>query len=355
LLAVGLAIGLVAAIMAAPSIVNALSTVDGAEVGSRRLLLLRNTLPLVRDYLFIGAGLGNYEMIYSTYVLLLHVGFIDHSHNLFLNVAVEQGLVALLSLVWMWVIFVWAVGRAMLSRRSRRGRRALFAAALSLTIILVHGLVDGALYGSRGALLLFVPLAFAVPFARARHRGKVAAAAPGASLGLRVAVPLGICALLLAALVGRHTILSLVFSNLGAVHQGRAELGVYSWPEWPIQDEVRRTVDLDKPIAEFEQALALDPGNPTANRRLAMIELARGEYDDALRHLQAGYAAEPNSETMRQLLGEALIATGRLEEGQALWAGVGNDLNQLDLRAFWYGHIQDAERAAWVREAAEGR
>ena len=36
----------------------------------------------------------------------LHVGFIIHAHNIYLDVAVEQGMIGLLALIWMWVIFL---------------------------------------------------------------------------------------------------------------------------------------------------------------------------------------------------------------------------------------------------------
>ena len=142
---------------------------------------------------------------------------------------------------------------------------------------------------------------------------------------------------------------------MGAVRQSQEELSLYSWPEWPIQDAVRRSVDLSRPESSFEKALALNPYNATANRRLGMIELSMGQYEDALAHLQAAYAAEPNVLTTRQLLGEALIVNGYLEEGQALWSDTNNEQGQLDLRAFWYQHIGDAERAAWIDQAASNR
>jgi lipopolysaccharide biosynthesis regulator YciM len=136
------------------------------------------------------------------------------------------------------------------------------------------------------------------------------------------------------------------------VHQSQAELGAYTWPEWPIQDEVRRYVDLGPATAQFERALALDPGNATANRRLGMIELSLGQYGAALGHLEAAYAAEPWCPTTQQLLGEAYLANGRLEEGRALWSGLSNEQSQLDIRVWWYGHIGEEERAEWVRQAA---
>lgn len=221
------------------------------------------------------------------------------------------------------------------------------AAALALGVMLLHGLVDDALYSSRAALILFVPLAFALP-AGTQARAARRPAGRRRSLWL----PAALLALLVLALVARRPLLSRAASNLGAVRQGQAELTPYSWPEWPIQDEVRRVVDLRRPIALLEWALAQDARNATANRRLGMIELSLGLYPQALAHLQAAYAAEPGSNTVRQLLGEALIANGRVDEGRALWSTVRRSEGQLDARIFWYSHIGDAERAEWMSEAA---
>lgn len=218
---------------------------------------------------------------------------------------------------------------------------------MCLVVVLVHGLVDDVLYGSRAVLLLFAPLAFAVPWTP-RLRAED-------SRWLGLAVPLGITALLLLALVLRKPILSTVYANLGAVEQSRAELSVYRWPEWPLQDEVRRSIDLSRPMAEFERALVFGPGNGTAHRRLGMIALARGEYEAALQHLEVAYKADPGNRTLRQLYGEALIANGRVEEGAALWEGLNSEPRPLDIRAWWYRHIGDTERAAWMEQAAEGR
>ena len=319
-----------------------IEALPGAGTGLDRIELARNTLLLARDYAFVGAGLDGFQMLYSTYVLLIHVGFTVHSHNLFLNVAVEQGLPALVMLVWMWALMAAALWKK--ARRSPGSLGLLGAAALSLVVLLIHGLVDDVLYGSRAVLLLFAPLALATAELRRAERAPRRAA---------WALPLAMVLVLGLALVFRGPILAQALANLGAVRQSQIELGAYSWPEWPIQDALRRATDLGEPVGYFERALALDAGNATANRRLGQIELSLGEYEEALTHLEAAYGAEPWSPTTRQLYGEALIANGRVEEGAALWSTVNQSQNQLGARVYWYGSLDDAQRAAWIEQAAE--
>jgi tetratricopeptide (TPR) repeat protein len=253
----------------------------------------------------------------------------------------------LLGLALMGLLFAVAVWRGLIQGRARADTGLLAAAALSLGVVLIHGLVDDVLYGSRAVLLLFVPLALAVPYLRPETAPR---------WRRRVLVAVGATAVvLLAGLVWRRPLLSTAYANLAAVRQSQAELGIYEWPEWRLQDEVRRAVDLSPSIAGYEQALALNPRNPSANRRLGQIELSLGEYEEALAHLETAYAGESWSSTTRQLLGEALIVNGQVDAGRALWQDVNNGQNQLEARAFWYGYIDDAEREAAVRQAMAAR
>jgi len=232
----------------------------------------------------------------------------------------------------------------------------LGAAAISLTTIALHGLVDDALYGSRAVMLLFLPLAFTtsrVARWRAAARAEEGAFERGKLSSLRRANAIaggGLAAALVLVALWPAT-RSYWWSNLGAIRQGRTELAAYSWPEWPIQDELRRQLDMSPALADYEKALALNPANVAANRRLGMIELSVGEYEDALSHLERAYAGARWDNATRQLLGEALIVNGRVTEGAALWETVNNGQGQLENRRFWYGYIGDAERLAWLEEA----
>jgi hypothetical protein len=62
-----------------------------------RIALWRDSLPLIQDYFFTGSGLGATAMIYATYAYLLHVPYLYHAHNLYVQIALEQGVPALLA------------------------------------------------------------------------------------------------------------------------------------------------------------------------------------------------------------------------------------------------------------------
>jgi len=344
-LGLALLVILVVAVARPAAIAALLDALPGPSAVGSRIELWRNSLLLVRDYPFTGVGHDGFMMAYSTYVMLLHVGFAPHAHNLFLDMAVEQGLPALCIWLWMCAMFLRELWRDQTRPDAESRSTQIGAAALSLCVILLHGLVDDPLYTSRAVLFLFVPLALAGAPAYVQDVGR-----RRTSHWIPLALAIGIIALV--AWFWRAPVLSQVASNLGAVYQTRTELGVYTWPDWSIQDEVRRHVDLDPAVAQFERALGLDAGNASANRRLGQIELSLGQYAAALGHLQAAYAAEPWSNATRELLGEAYLANGRQEAGRLLWAGVSNEQGQLQNRVWWYEHIGEVERAEWMRWAA---
>ncbi|MBC8446793.1 MAG: O-antigen ligase family protein [Chloroflexi bacterium] len=357
-----------------------------------RFDLYRQALTLLRDYPFTGSGLGCFMMVYSTYVLLLHVGFITHAHNLFLQIAVEQGVFGLLAFIWLIVAFFWLQVASRKSQICKSANQQISksanhksanhksairnpqsairnAATWAVVVILVHGLVDATLYASRTLPFLFVPFGLAAANQQigksANHKSEVRIPQSAIRIpqsAVRVLLAVG---LLAGALIWRRPLLGLVFSNLGAVHQTRTELAVYQWPKYPLQDAVRHQHrdTLTPAVAEFSRALVWDATNVTANQRLGQLQLAWGDYAAALTHLQA--ASEginpqsafriPQSPALRQLLGEALIVNGQLEAGRALWSTVENGQGQLSLRAWWYTYIEDEERAEGVRWASETR
>jgi hypothetical protein len=301
--------------------------------GQERLNLFQNSLNLVRDYPFIGAGLGSFMMLYSTYVYFTHVGYIIHAHNIYLDVLIEQGLTGLIPLIWMWVVFAIALWR---DAADGRLRPYVGAAALSLVTVLLHGMVEDAIYGSRSLMLLFLPLAFVFPYPTKVEVERYTRSwiARGIILGL----------LVVAIILWIRPLTSAAVSNLAAILQSQMELGQYSWPEWPIQDAIRREIDLSFAVDGYEQALRVDPTNETANRRLGQLALSLGDYESALHYLEAAFTHNPDDQAIRFLLGEALIVNGRQQEGIEMWSDVNSSQGQFDIRVFWYDYIQDEER-----------
>jgi tetratricopeptide (TPR) repeat protein len=142
-------------------------------------------------------------------------------------------------------------------------------------------------------------------------------------------------------------------ANLGAVRQSQAELGVYMWPQWLIQDAVRRSHAVDLGLAQmhYAAALAVDAENRTAHLRLGQIALSQGDYVVARQHLETAHRAAPGQRITRQLLGELYAVTGDTEEAVAMWQGGNIDPHKLELRHWWYTHLGATQQATSMNAA----
>jgi tetratricopeptide (TPR) repeat protein len=142
-------------------------------------------------------------------------------------------------------------------------------------------------------------------------------------------------------------------ANMGAVRQTRAELAIYRWPEWPIQDELRRNnaVDLSAAVDHYMNALALNPMNVTAHRRLGQIAISTGHYEAAQQHLEIAYSLAPDQRATRQMLGEIYAINGDLEKAVQLWKTIDTTNDQLNARYWWYDHIGAEQEADWLKQA----
>ena len=330
-----------------------LGSIPGGGSAVSRADFYGRTLSLGRDYFFSGAGLGAFQMVYSTYSLLIHVGFSPHAHNLFLQIWLEQGLLGILALGGMVLCVAWMLPRFKFS--SQQPPWVVTAAVLSFAVLMLHGLLDSTLYGTRPTALLFVPLGLIVNEYRRLQQSSFQEESSGEQKKkVKRYVSLAILVLIMTAGAILHRpLISAAYANLGSVRQTQAELSVYTWPEWPIQDEVRRQVDMEPTIDAYRKALDYDPKNLTANRRLGMISLSLGKYEEALPLLETAFASDPGGVTTRQMLGEALIVNGRVDEGADIWANIDNNQKQHSYRAFWYHHIGDEQQSEWVDQTIE--
>lgn len=326
-----------------------ITAAGGAAVS--RASLWRDMLALAGDYPFTGGGLGSVMMLDATYVRLLHVGFISHAHNLFLQIALEQGLPGLAAFVSLLGIAFWRL-------LDGTGDRFQIAAAAALTALAVHGMADAGLYASRLAPIIFLPIGMALAAGGQRigdrNQGtepRELARKPGdrtLAHGFALAVT-AIAALVFTSVPVRASFLA----NLGALAQSRAELAVYRWPQWPIQDALRRdaAINLAPAIARYQAALALDAENITANRRLGQIELSRGAYAAAREHLLRAYAVAPEQRAVRQLLGESYAIAGDAGRAADLWRTIDLSQGQLAGREWWYDHIGEGESPGRIEQA----
>jgi O-antigen ligase len=320
------------------------STFAAAE---SRLTLYRNALYLASDYAYTGIGLGDtFAMVYSRYSLLIFVPFLTYAHNLFLAVWLGQGLPGLLALAGIVITLYALVAR--ITRRAAPD--ALFHGAwLGVTATLAHGLTDSRQYiESPWAMpALFIALALAAALGRLALREQPF---ERPRLAARLAVPVVIgAAAVVAALALNVPLRALWATNQGAVDETRAELA-------PGLDDTQRAELQESAIRHYQAALALDPDQPNANRRLGNLYVALERYDEAVPLLEKAAAAEPEYPGAVKGLGLAYVWVGRTDDAAQMLARLDNRrdmVNELYTWSTFQGEQNRPDLAAYARETAD--
>ena len=152
-----------------------------------------------------------------------------------------------------------------------------------------------------------------------------------------------------------------VYANIGALRQAQIELGLYRNgmnERWGLPDATRLSLrgPMNEPMRYYALALALNPANTSANRRLGQIELTFGLYDSAFKHLAAAYQGDVSNHTTRLLAGEAFAVSGddaqRLENAAEIWRAVPDVRHRLSGRLAWYASFVNDNIRASRMEAA---
>lgn len=351
-----------------PVIEDLLGAVPAGDGVISRLSLAGHGWDLIQDYNFTGSGLGTFPMVLSSYALLIDVLFLPHIHNTFLQIWLEQGLLGIVSYAWLIAAFYsWAW-----RHRKEMGALALGGIAAT-TIMLVHGLADVLLYSSRALPLMFLPMAVTVadwrPAAVASQttaptQSKAGKKAPRRKRGFDPALLVAALVVLVFA-VGSLAltwkgIAAMWYANLGSVAQTRYELRLYEWPDSLVEDirrgcvTVGESCGLNQAAEYYRQALALDPANVTANQRLAEIGIAQGAYNDARTWLERALRREPSNLVTLQLIGDAYLGLGQLDQAYTYWSKVPGAETKLQGEAWArYEKNGDKVRSDWAKQLAK--
>lgn len=352
---IGILLALYIAIVVSPSLDARLGISAQGGSAFSRIALWRETISLIPDYFYTGSGLASTAMVYSTYAYLVHVPYLFHAHNLYLQVALEQGIPGLIA--WLGLVATTSFYAINVLRVADSRQRMLVLTSLaSLTALSVHGLFEADLYFSSFAAIIFFAPASALWSATIVYRSALtgnsnierAYGRTMSSLFFGASLPI-LLALLAPGAPARWE------ANLGAVMQTRAELSIYRWPEWSFQDQVRRQApDILAPAeSHFGAALALDPLQPTAHRRLGEIALAQGDLIHAREHLSAAHAMAPHVRATRQLLGEVYALDGDVERAVQTWKGLDLSQGQLMVREWWYQAFGEPEQLERLNDAID--
>lgn len=103
----------------------------------------RTALAIVRDYPLVGTGGGSFYNIFLSYRTAEYgSSYIDHTHNDFVEIASDFGLLGLGILGLLVASTLWTVIRVMAKRKSSLPWGMAFGVAMSVVALLIHSAVD---------------------------------------------------------------------------------------------------------------------------------------------------------------------------------------------------------------------
>jgi len=109
-------------------------------------------IAMIGDHPIFGVGIGNFQNVYPAYGV--RPVSAPHAHNLFLNLAAERGLPALVAFALVLAVLLRTLHHAWAAARTPAGKALVAGFSASLVAFLVHSLLDVS-YVEETVLLLF--------------------------------------------------------------------------------------------------------------------------------------------------------------------------------------------------------
>jgi hypothetical protein len=303
---------------------NVLSNYDFGT-GSRGELLVRS-LYFVLDFPFTGGGLAAFPGLYSYYMLGIPFFNVPNSHNLFLDVAIEQGLLGGLSFLLIFLMSIWFIARAVVKVDMPQARTFCWLMFFALVIAFIHGMVDNYLYNGNGTLLCLALAGLSMPreaeTANITHRNNY-----------RI---LSFVALVLISffIMNLNRVRSVWHADLGAVQMAKVELAGFPTGQWTEPSILPKLAQAE---SSLQSALQADPTNQAANHRLGLIAMLRGDFHSATAYLEEANQKAPNHRGIIKSLGYCYVWSGNMEKAKVFLSKIPEARHELDVYVWWWG------------------
>ncbi len=136
-----------------------------------RIPVWQDTLGLIGDYWVFGAGGGIFEWLYPMYRENYTGGaFFDHTHNDYLELLSNQGIVGFLLLMGALVLLFVKILKGYLKRRDHAMRGIMFAALVGGLSMLIHSTIDFNMQIPANAAYFYVLLAMGVAATHLKYK-----------------------------------------------------------------------------------------------------------------------------------------------------------------------------------------
>ena len=317
-------IGLLAALKKPDNLGFLVKILPGPNSLSSRVEIYTNTLRLINDFPFTGGGLGAFPGLYSQYILHIPLFFFGYSHNLYLDIWLEQSFMGLTA-----YLLIFFIGIALIL--SKGDKNLLDWATLSgFIVIFLHGFVDDPLYGNLGTPLLFIHPGIAIAYSMSKDQ-ILESFLTDRKLNFGIAACF--CFSLLLIIYFTLPLNSYWDSNLGALQMAHIELSEFPTGQW---NNGQNIADYAHVKQLFNTSISNGPSNKTSHYRLGLIEMLEREFDRAIYHLEIAYYLDPRHRGVRKSLGYCYVWTGKFEQADAILSGLPEVEDELSEYISWW-------------------
>lgn len=299
------AIGLAMTTVDGVALVSQVSTAAGGIlVRPDRLAIYRDSVSLLTDIGLLGLGPGEqYALPFSWFALVIQVPFVTYPHHLWLHLSIAFGVAGVVA--WTW--YAGSVIAAAAIAEHSAPSPAFRGAWVGLCVIWIHGLMD-----ARQAVdpWTWAPLFLLSALVVARAR-RVAVQPGWLTLIAPAVVALAVGAVELARYQPMEAALAVA---RGHQREARCRTGLVQSPQaMTLCDDAMRL---------YQEAIASDPTQAAAHRRLALRAIDEGQFAEGDAHARAAYASDPDGLASRKIAGLAATWAGDRERAEALLVGV---------------------------------
>lgn len=145
------------------SLMDTLSREDSFGGWVDRLDIWTQSAQAMQDFVFTGIGIGTFTLVIPLlYPLRVPIEGFPHAHNLFLQVGLDLGLPGLIAYLSIIVSCFWMLIHLVRDRSDPLRWSLSIGATSSLTGMLVHGLFDATLWGTKVAFVQWLLFALIV-------------------------------------------------------------------------------------------------------------------------------------------------------------------------------------------------
>jgi lipopolysaccharide biosynthesis regulator YciM len=139
-------------------------------------------------------------------------------------------------------------------------------------------------------------------------------------------------------------------ANLGAVLMARIELADFPLEKW---EDSYIAADLSIAESLFLNSLSYNPSNLTANHRLGLVAIQRGDFITGARYLEAALEADPNHRGIVKNLGYCYVWLGQLDQAQILLQQIPEARQEMNVYTWWWNAQGRSDLAAHAEEMSK--